>query len=181
MASAGGFGAIAGSRYRSWCCACGTILTCSAKTDPSELAKAKKATKRSADDQRVMGFADLMRHLGTLTRNTMRVPLRATHRFTLYLKTTSLQEAALYSTSNRCVSSRPKAQAPIYLRDRQNENFGQEKLPSAASRAHMARGVTEPSREPTRTCQSIVRCRRVRNGKPVAKDVCQRCVDECPE
>jgi hypothetical protein len=40
MASAGGFGAIAVSRYRSWCCAYGTILTCSA--EPSKLAKAKR-------------------------------------------------------------------------------------------------------------------------------------------
>src|ERR1700729_2067689 len=49
-------------------------------TEPSELAKAKKATKRSANGLRVMGFAGLMTHLGTLTRNTMRVPLRLAHR-----------------------------------------------------------------------------------------------------
>jgi hypothetical protein len=41
-----------------------------------------------------MGFAGLMTHLGTLTRNTMRVPMRTAHRFTLYAKTTPLQEAA---------------------------------------------------------------------------------------
>ena len=45
-------------------------------TEPSELAKAKKATKRSADGLRVMGFAGLMTHLGTLIRNTMRTSLR---------------------------------------------------------------------------------------------------------
>jgi transposase len=64
------------------------------KTEPSEAVKAKKATKRSPDGHPVMGFADLMAHLGTLTRNTMRVPLRPTHRFTLYAKPTSLQQAA---------------------------------------------------------------------------------------
>ena len=65
-----------------------------AKTEPSEAAKVKKATKRSADGHPVMGFPDLMAHLGTLTRNTMRVPLRPKHRFTLCSKPTPLQEAA---------------------------------------------------------------------------------------
>jgi hypothetical protein len=65
-----------------------------AKTEPSEAAKAKKASKRSADGQRVMSFADLIAHLGTLTRNTMRVPSRPKHRFTLYSRPTPLQEAA---------------------------------------------------------------------------------------
>ncbi len=65
-----------------------------AKTEPSEAAKAKKATKRSADGLRVMSFADLIAHLGTLVRNTMRVPLRAKHRFTLHSRPTPLQEAA---------------------------------------------------------------------------------------
>ena len=65
-----------------------------AKTEPSEAAKAKKATKRSADGHPVMGFADLMAHLGTLTRNTMRVPLRPKHRFTLCSRPTPLQQAA---------------------------------------------------------------------------------------
>jgi hypothetical protein len=41
-----------------------------------------------------MSFAGLVAHLGTLTRNIMRVPLRATHRFTLFTKPTPLQEAA---------------------------------------------------------------------------------------
>ena len=66
-----------------------------AKTEPSEAAKAKKAIKRSADGHPVMSFADLIAHLGTLTRNTVRVPLRPKHRFTLYSTPTPLQEAAL--------------------------------------------------------------------------------------
>lgn len=65
-----------------------------AKTEPSDAAKAKKATKRSADGHHVMSFAGLVAHLGTLTRNTMRVPLRPKHRFTLYSKPTLLQQAA---------------------------------------------------------------------------------------
>jgi transposase len=65
-----------------------------AATEPSEAAKAKKATKRSAGGQRVMGFADLVAHLGTLVRNTMRVPTRPKHRFALYSRPTALQEAA---------------------------------------------------------------------------------------
>jgi transposase len=65
-----------------------------ASTEPSEAVKTKKATKRSADGQRVMGFPHLIDHLGTLTRNTMRVALRAKHRFTLHSSATPLQEAA---------------------------------------------------------------------------------------
>jgi Transposase DDE domain len=65
-----------------------------AKTEPSEFVKAKKATKRSADGHRVMSFDTLIAHLGTLVRNTMRVPLHSKHRFTLHSKPTSLQEAA---------------------------------------------------------------------------------------
>ena len=65
-----------------------------AKTEPSEAAKAKKATKRSADGHHVMSFNALIAHLGTLVRNTMRVPLHAKHRFTLHSRPTSLQEAA---------------------------------------------------------------------------------------
>jgi transposase len=64
------------------------------KTEPSEAVKTKKATKRSADGQRVMSFADLIAHLGTLVRNIMRVPSRPRHRFTLYSRPTTLQEAA---------------------------------------------------------------------------------------
>jgi transposase len=65
-----------------------------AKTEPSEAVKEKKATKRSADGQRVMSFADLIAHLGTFTRNTMRVPARPKHRFVLHSELTPLQEAA---------------------------------------------------------------------------------------
>jgi transposase len=65
-----------------------------AKTKPSEAVKAKKATNRSADGHRVMSFAGLIAHLGTLTRNTMRVPQRSKHRFRLDSKPTPLQEAA---------------------------------------------------------------------------------------
>jgi len=65
-----------------------------AKTEPSETVMDKKATKRSPDGHPVMAFADLMAHLGTLTRNIMRVPLRPKHRITLYAKPTTIQEAA---------------------------------------------------------------------------------------
>jgi transposase len=65
-----------------------------AATEPSDAVKAKKATRRSADGQRVMSFADLVAHLGTLVRNTMRVPARPKHRFTLHSRPTTLQEAA---------------------------------------------------------------------------------------
>jgi transposase len=65
-----------------------------AATEPSAIAKSKKATKRSTDGHRVMSFADLMTHLGTLVRNTMRVALRPKHRFTLYSTPTALQDAA---------------------------------------------------------------------------------------
>jgi transposase len=64
------------------------------KTEPSEAVKKKKATKRSADGQRVMSFAGLIAHLGTFTRNIMRVPTSRQHRFTLYARPTPLQEAA---------------------------------------------------------------------------------------
>ncbi len=65
-----------------------------AKTEPSEAAKAKKATKRSSDGHPVMSFADLIAHLGTLVRNTMRVPRHTKHRLTLHSRPTQLQEAA---------------------------------------------------------------------------------------
>ncbi len=65
-----------------------------AAIDPSDAVKVKKATKRSAEGQRVMGFADLIAHLGTLVRNTMRVPARPKHRFTLHSRPTALQDAA---------------------------------------------------------------------------------------
>jgi len=64
------------------------------RTEPSDAAKAKKATKRTAGGLRVMGFADLMDHLGSLTRNVMRVALHGDHRFTLHTQPTPLQQAA---------------------------------------------------------------------------------------
>jgi transposase len=65
-----------------------------AKTEPSETVKAKKATKRSPDGHPVMSFGDLTAHLGTLVRNTMRVPHHTKHRLTLHSRPTALQEAA---------------------------------------------------------------------------------------
>src|ERR1700736_4342981 len=65
-----------------------------AKTEPSEAVKAKKETKRSPDGHPVMSFGDLTAHLGTLVRNTMRVPHHTKHRLTLHSRPTALQEAA---------------------------------------------------------------------------------------
>jgi hypothetical protein len=65
-----------------------------AKTEPSESVKSKKATKRNPAGLPVMGFGELIRHLGTLVANTMRAPLQGDHLFTLYTRKTSLQEAA---------------------------------------------------------------------------------------
>jgi hypothetical protein len=64
-----------------------------AATEPSATARAKKATKRNANGDRINSFAGLIDHLGTLTRNTMRMPLAAKHPFTLLSKSTPLQEA----------------------------------------------------------------------------------------
>jgi len=50
-----------------------------AATEPSDAVTAKKITRRSADGQRVMSFADLVAHLGTLVRNTMRAPQAPLH------------------------------------------------------------------------------------------------------
>ena len=65
-----------------------------ASTEPSETAKAKKAIKRNANGERVNSFAGLIGHLGTMTRNTMPMPLAAKHPFTLLSKSTPLQEPA---------------------------------------------------------------------------------------
>jgi hypothetical protein len=65
-----------------------------ASTEPSETAKSKKAIKRNANGDRVHSFAGLIDHLGTMTRNTMRMPFAKKHRFTLLSKSTPLQEAA---------------------------------------------------------------------------------------
>ncbi|HEY2757310.1 MAG TPA: IS1634 family transposase, partial [Pseudolabrys sp.] len=64
-----------------------------ASTEPSEIAKAKKAIKRNANGDRVHSFAGLIDHLGTMTRNTMHMPLAKKHRFTLLSKSTPLQDA----------------------------------------------------------------------------------------
>jgi transposase len=63
-------------------------------TEPSATARSKKAIKRNANGDRVHSFAGLIDHLGTMTRNTMRMPLAKKHRFTLLSKSTQLQEAA---------------------------------------------------------------------------------------
>jgi hypothetical protein len=63
-------------------------------TEPSAAVKSKKAIKRNANGDRVHSFAGLIDHLGTMTRNTMRMPLAKKHRFTLLSKSTPLQEAA---------------------------------------------------------------------------------------
>jgi transposase len=63
-------------------------------TEPSDAVKTKKVTRRSTDGHRVMSFTDLIAHLGTLVRNTMRVPARPKHRFILHSRPTTLQETA---------------------------------------------------------------------------------------
>ena len=64
-----------------------------AATEPSVTARAKKATKRNANGDRINSFAGLIDHLGTMTQNIMRMPLAAKHPFTLLSKSTPLQEA----------------------------------------------------------------------------------------
>jgi hypothetical protein len=65
-----------------------------AKTEPSEAVKAKKATKRNKDGFAVMGFAEILDHLGTLARNTVRAPFHGDHSFVLYSTATPLQKEA---------------------------------------------------------------------------------------
>lgn len=64
------------------------------RTPRSPDAKAKKARKRNAQGHRVMSFADLLSHLGTLSRNTLAVPLQGGHTITLHSIPTALQKAA---------------------------------------------------------------------------------------
>jgi len=64
------------------------------KTEPSEAVKAKKATKRNSDGFPVMGFAELLDHLATLARNTVRAPFHGDHSFVLYATPTPLQKEA---------------------------------------------------------------------------------------
>jgi hypothetical protein len=65
-----------------------------ARTQPSAAAKSKKAIKRNANGDRVNSFTGLIDHLGTMTRNTMRMPLAGKHPFTLLSQSSPLQEAA---------------------------------------------------------------------------------------
>jgi transposase len=60
--------------------------------EPSATARAKKATKRNANGDRINSFAGLIDHLGTMTRNTMHMPLAAKLPFTLLSESTPLQE-----------------------------------------------------------------------------------------
>ena len=74
-------------------------------TEPSATARTKKANKRNANGDRIHSFGGLMDHLGTMTRNTMRMLLAKKHRFTLLSKSTPLQEAAfqLLGFDPKCV------------------------------------------------------------------------------
>jgi transposase len=63
-------------------------------TEPSPTAKSKKAIKRNANGEPVHSFDGLIDHLGTMTRNTMRMPLAKKKHFTLLSKSTPLQQAA---------------------------------------------------------------------------------------
>ena len=65
-----------------------------AKTEPSQIAKTKKAVKRNAAGQPVMNFSDLLAHLGTLARNTVTTSLQKGHCFTLHTRPTAIQETA---------------------------------------------------------------------------------------
>jgi transposase len=65
-----------------------------AKTEPSDAVKAKKASKRNSHGFPVMGFAELLHHLGTLARNTVRAPFHGDHSFVLYATPTPLQKEA---------------------------------------------------------------------------------------
>jgi len=65
-----------------------------AKTEPSEIARAKKATKLNQHGLPVMAFGTLLDHLGTLARNTVSAPIHRGHSFTLYSVPTPLQAQA---------------------------------------------------------------------------------------
>lgn len=64
------------------------------RTEPSLEARDKKASKRTTAGQPVMGFGELMAHLGTLARNTMVLPNQAGHTLILHSRPTPLQESA---------------------------------------------------------------------------------------
>ena len=65
-----------------------------ASTEPSAAAKSKKAIKRNANGDPIHSFAGLIDHLGSMTRNTMRMPQAKKHPFTLLSKSTPLQDEA---------------------------------------------------------------------------------------
>ena len=60
----------------------------------SAVAETKRKAGRGATGLPILGLAELMRHLGTLTRNTMRTPLQGNHTFILCSRPTPLQQAA---------------------------------------------------------------------------------------
>jgi transposase len=76
-----------------------------AATEPSPAVKSKKAIKRNANGDRINSFAGLIDHLGTMTRNTMRMSVAEKHPFTLLSKSTPLQETAfkLLGFDPKCV------------------------------------------------------------------------------
>jgi hypothetical protein len=53
-----------------------------------------EAIKRNANGEPVHSFGGLIDHLGTMTRNTMRMSLAKKQHFTLLSKSTPLQEVA---------------------------------------------------------------------------------------
>lgn len=65
-----------------------------AKANPSPAAEAKRASRRTDAGLPVLGFTQLIGHLGTLTRNTVRVPLQGGQSFTTYAHPTDLQRKA---------------------------------------------------------------------------------------
>ena len=65
-----------------------------AATEPSPSAKSKKAIKRNAHGDPIHSFSGLIDHLGSMTRNTMRMSQAKKHRFTLLSKSTPLQDEA---------------------------------------------------------------------------------------
>ena len=60
----------------------------------SKSAQKKAATKLNADDEEVRGFRELLDHLGTLTRNTMRTTTHTTSEFELLATPTPTQRRA---------------------------------------------------------------------------------------
>ena len=65
-----------------------------AKDNPSPAAQSERASRRTDAGLPVLGFTQLIGHLGTLTRNTVRVPLQGGHCFTAYAHPTDLQRKA---------------------------------------------------------------------------------------